>query len=64
MLLSGPAFVIPKHCGSAVVKWPLVPCWFADLILWYFLKADFFNDRTASSFNVIRPDVIPRRLGA
>lgn len=42
MLRSSPAFVIPKHCGPAVVKWPLVPCWFADLILWYFLKADFF----------------------
>lgn len=35
---------------------------FADPILWFFLTADFFNDQTASSFNVIRPDVIPRRL--
>lgn len=35
-------------------------CWPNSLI--FFLTADFFNDQTASSFNVIRPDVIPRRL--
>lgn len=39
-----------------------IPCCLLTQFSDFFLTADFFNDQTASSFNVIRPDVIPRRL--